>query len=58
MGMLFVIDMGLDFFTAFYKHGNLVTDRMLIAKHYFYGYFAYDCIAVRFTHYSDHIRNG
>lgn len=44
--LMFILDMALDFVTAYYKHGNLVTDRRLIAKNYFYGYWIFDSLAI------------
>lgn len=46
IALMLVVDIGLDFITAYYKHGNLVTDSSKIAKHYLYGYFIFDCFAV------------
>lgn len=45
-----MIDMVLQFITAYYKHGNLITDRKKVAKHYLKGYFAFDLIAVAFLY--------
>lgn len=44
--VILLIDMLLDFVTAYYKHGNLVQDSWKIAMHYLYGYFVFDCVAV------------
>ena len=43
---ILLVDMALEFVTAYYKHGNLVTDSLKIAKHYLYGYFIFDSFAV------------
>lgn len=51
ISLLLVIDMGLDFITAYYKHGNLITDNKQIALHYFYGNFMFDLIAVNINNY-------
>lgn len=42
----FGLDIIIEFFTAYYQHGNLVTKKSKIAKHYFKTYFPYDMIAV------------
>lgn len=46
IALLLVVDMGLDFITGYYKHGNLVTDNKKIALNYLYGNFIFDLIAV------------
>lgn len=35
----------MEFFTAYYKHGNLITDKNMIANNYLKTYFAYDLVA-------------
>lgn len=42
----FVLDMNLDFHTAYYAHGNLVLDREKIALRYLHSQFLYDLIAI------------
>lgn len=42
----FAIDMCIDFHTAFYSHGNLVSDRALIAQRYMHSQFIFDSIAI------------
>ncbi|KAM3146806.1 hypothetical protein pb186bvf_000960 [Paramecium bursaria] len=43
---ILLVDMALEFVTAYYKHGNLVTNSLKIAKHYLYGYFIFDSFAI------------
>ena len=46
ISLLLVIDMGLDFITAYYKHGVVITDSRKIAINYLYGNFFFDLTAV------------
>ncbi|CAD8074768.1 unnamed protein product [Paramecium sonneborni] len=46
ISLLLVIDMGLDFITAYYKHGVVITDSRKIAINYLYGNFIFDLIAL------------
>ena len=45
---IFVIDLILNFFTAFYKRGVLNLDAKSIVKHYLRGKFAFDFITIGF----------
>ncbi len=44
--ILYLIDIGFEFLTAYYNHGNLVVNKKKIALFYLKSYFAYDLIAV------------
>ncbi|CAD8058509.1 unnamed protein product [Paramecium primaurelia] len=46
ISLLLVIDMGLDFITAYYKHGVVITDSRKIAINYLYGNFFFDLTAL------------
>lgn len=39
------VDVVLEFFTAYYQHGNLVANKELIARNYYKTYFYYDLVA-------------
>lgn len=43
---IFSMEMMLEFVTAYYFHGNLVTKKSKIASNYFHGNFVFDLIAV------------
>lgn len=42
--------MGLDFITAYFKHGVVITDSRKIAINYLYGNFIFDLTAVKLYH--------
>lgn len=42
--------MGLDFITAYFKHGVVITDSRKIAINYLYGNFIFDLTAVTFIY--------
>ncbi|CAD8067666.1 unnamed protein product [Paramecium primaurelia] len=46
ISLFLVIDMGLDFITAYYKHGVVITDSRKIAINYLYGNFFFDLTAL------------
>ncbi|CAD8145638.1 unnamed protein product [Paramecium octaurelia] len=46
ISLFLVIDMGLDFITAYYKHGVVITDSRKIAINYLYGNFFFDLSAL------------
>ena len=43
--MLFIVDIFVNFLTAYKQENELVTDCKLIAKNYIYGWFLFDLIA-------------
>lgn len=45
--ILFMIDLFLEFQTAYFKHGNPVVKKSKIAYNYLKGYFIFDLIAVQ-----------
>ncbi len=48
---LFLFDVLIEFNTAFYMHGNLITKKSKIAKHYMKNNFLFDIIAVLKNHF-------
>lgn len=43
---LYVIDIGVEFNTAYYLHGSLIKNKKKIAIYYLHTFFFYDLIAV------------